>query len=89
MGQDNAIWKVYETSPHDLCDVCQCLEGFSPKSPQQWKVLDWRQGCVQPKPLSYKESYMDQFVNYLGLEVQDTAHTWMDENVGLEEYRNA
>jgi hypothetical protein len=27
--------------------MCQCLDGFKPKSPQQWNAMDWRKGCVR------------------------------------------
>ncbi|KAL6205619.1 hypothetical protein ACLB2K_022876 [Fragaria x ananassa] len=36
--------------------VCQCLQGFEPKSPQKWNLTDWSLGCVRNKPLSCQES---------------------------------
>ncbi|KAK7312922.1 hypothetical protein VNO77_37177 [Canavalia gladiata] len=67
--------------------VCQCFEEFSPKSPQEWNLYDWSQGCVRDTPLSCQHSYTDRFVKYAGLKVPDTTHTWMDENIDLEECR--
>lgn len=32
--------------------VCQCLEGFRPKSSERWNLMDWSQGCILSKPLS-------------------------------------
>ncbi|PHT89224.1 hypothetical protein T459_04337 [Capsicum annuum] len=32
--------------------VCQCLEGFRPKSSERWTLMDWSQGCILSKPLS-------------------------------------
>ncbi|KAK7405117.1 hypothetical protein VNO78_06313 [Psophocarpus tetragonolobus] len=66
--------------------VCQYLEGFTPKPPQQWKESNWSQGCVQPKPLSCSHN-KDQFVKYVGMKVPDTTRTWLDENIDLEEFR--
>ncbi|KAK7312925.1 hypothetical protein VNO77_37180 [Canavalia gladiata] len=67
--------------------VCQCLKGFSPKSPQAWDSSDWTQGCVRNKPLSCKDKLTDGFIKYEGIKVPDTTHTWLDENVSLEECR--
>jgi len=65
--------------------VCQCLKGFSPKSPEAWVSSGWSQGCVRNKPLSCKDKLTDGFVKYEGLKVPDTRHTWLDESIGLEE----
>ncbi|XP_027355241.1 uncharacterized protein LOC113865077 [Abrus precatorius] len=64
---------------------CLCLEGFSPKSPQAWNSSDWNEGCVRDKPLHCKDKHSDQFVKYERLKPPDTSHTWLDENIGLEE----
>ncbi|MFS7984580.1 putative non-specific serine/threonine protein kinase [Helianthus anomalus] len=39
-----------------ICDivkspVCECLKGFEPKSPDEWKITDWSQGCRHTIPL--------------------------------------
>ncbi|KAJ0684545.1 putative S-locus glycoprotein [Helianthus annuus] len=36
--------------PYSSCNigkspVCECLKGFEPTSPDQWRVADWSQGC--------------------------------------------
>jgi len=67
--------------------VCQCLEGFSPKSTQEWNVMNWTEGCIRKKPLSCKEYYKDEFVKYVGLKVPDTTHTWVDESIDLDDCR--
>ncbi|KAJ1441971.1 S-locus glycoprotein domain [Sesbania bispinosa] len=69
--------------------VCQCLNGFSPKSPQAWITSDWSQGCVRDEPLSScNDTHKDGFVKFEGLKVPDTTHTWLDESLGLEECRD-
>ncbi|XP_061349733.1 G-type lectin S-receptor-like serine/threonine-protein kinase At4g27290 [Gastrolobium bilobum] len=68
--------------------VCQCFNGFSPKSPQAWISSDWSQGCVRNKPLSCNDTYTDDgFVKFEGLKVPDTTYTWLNESMGLEECR--
>ncbi|RZB75769.1 G-type lectin S-receptor-like serine/threonine-protein kinase isoform B [Glycine soja] len=66
---------------------CQCLKGFSPKSPQAWASSDWSQGCVRNKPLSCNGEHKDGFVKFEGLKVPDTTQTWLDKTIGLEECR--
>ena len=46
-------------------------------------MMDWSEGCVRNKPLSCN----DTFVKFVGLKVPDTIHTWLDENMDLEECR--
>ncbi|KAL2327894.1 hypothetical protein Fmac_021321 [Flemingia macrophylla] len=66
---------------------CQCLKGFRPKSPEAWISSVWSQGCVRNKPLSCKDKLTEGFVKFEGLKVPDTTHTWLDDNIGLEECR--
>ncbi|RXH83022.1 hypothetical protein DVH24_003520 [Malus domestica] len=35
--------------------VCQCIQGFSPKSQENWNLMAWSLGCVSNKPLSCHE----------------------------------
>ncbi|XP_027355230.1 G-type lectin S-receptor-like serine/threonine-protein kinase At4g27290 [Abrus precatorius] len=68
--------------------VCQCLKGFSPKSPQEWNSSNWAKGCVRIKPLScyneFSSETTDGFIKYEGLKVPDTNHTWVDERIDLD-----
>ncbi|KAA8523810.1 hypothetical protein F0562_010233 [Nyssa sinensis] len=41
----NGICKIYK-SP-----ICECLKGFTPKSLQEWAILDWSGGCTRRTPL--------------------------------------
>ncbi|WJX50865.1 hypothetical protein P8452_37113 [Trifolium repens] len=69
--------------------VCQCFNGFSPKSPQTWIASDWSQGCVRDKHLSCKHNHTnkDGFVKFQGLKVPDTTHTWLNVSMSLKECR--
>ncbi|XP_024156759.1 G-type lectin S-receptor-like serine/threonine-protein kinase At4g27290 isoform X2 [Rosa chinensis] len=37
----NGICKIYK-SP-----ICECLQGFVPKSPKEWEFLNWTTGCTR------------------------------------------
>ncbi|KAL5564614.1 hypothetical protein UlMin_027778 [Ulmus minor] len=63
--------------------VCQCLDGFRPKSPQKWNSMDWTDGCVRNKPLNCS----DGFVKYEGLKLPDTTQTWLNTSIPLVECR--
>ncbi|QHO32417.1 G-type lectin S-receptor-like serine/threonine-protein kinase [Arachis hypogaea] len=65
--------------------VCQCLKGFSPKSPKAWNLSIWTQGCVRNEPLSCNVTSSDGFLKYTGFKEPDTQHTRLIENITLED----
>ncbi|KAL4619308.1 hypothetical protein ACB092_06G069700 [Castanea dentata] len=65
--------------------VCQCLEGFEPKSQEKWSLMDWSQGCVRNKPLS---CHKDGFVKFNELKLPDTTNSWMNKSMSLKECRD-
>ncbi|WJX93842.1 hypothetical protein P8452_75330 [Trifolium repens] len=67
--------------------MCECLSGFSPKSPDAWNSIDWSQGCVRNKPLNCRNKLKDGFVKVKGLKVSDCTHTWVDQTISLHECR--
>ena len=67
--------------------VCQCMEGFKPKSPEAWYSMDWSHGCARNKPLSCKDKQKDGFIKMTGLKLPDTTYSWLDQTIGLEECR--
>jgi hypothetical protein len=67
--------------------MCDCLSGFSPKSPAAWNSIDWTQGCVRNKPLNCTKKLKDGFVKVTGLKVPDCTHTWVDQTITLHECR--
>jgi hypothetical protein len=66
--------------------VCQCFNGFSPKSLQTWITSDWSQECVRDKHLSCNHTNKDGFVKFQGLKVPDTTHTWLNVSMNLKEF---
>ncbi|XP_057972673.1 G-type lectin S-receptor-like serine/threonine-protein kinase At4g27290 [Malania oleifera] len=95
-------WKTYLSNPTDNCDtyglcgaygicvisespVCQCVKGFVPKSPRKWSTMDWSEGCVRSQALKCGEG--EGFAKFSGLKLPDTAHTWVNNSMSLEECR--
>ncbi|GAU32812.1 hypothetical protein TSUD_152610 [Trifolium subterraneum] len=69
----------------DASPMCQCLDGFKPKSPQQWNGMDWRQGCVRNGNWSCGVKNRDGFKKISGMKLPDTTHSWIDEKMTLED----
>ena len=65
--------------------MCQCLDGFIPKSPQQWSAMDWTQGCVRNSNWSCGIKNRDGFKRITGMKLPDTTHSWIDENMTLDD----
>ncbi|KAI3675435.1 hypothetical protein L1987_85025 [Smallanthus sonchifolius] len=54
--------------------VCECLKGFEPASPDQWKITDWSQGCRHTVPLDCNPG--EGFNKYSNLKLPDTRGSW-------------
>eukprot|EP00258_Populus_trichocarpa_P051379 XP_024467398.1 receptor-like serine/threonine-protein kinase SD1-7 [Populus trichocarpa] len=63
--------------------VCQCLEKFKPKSPEEWNKMDWSQGCVRNKELDCQKG--DGFIKFDGLKLPDATHSWVNKDMNLKE----
>ncbi|KAG5047179.1 hypothetical protein JHK86_016585 [Glycine max] len=79
-----AVCGAYGNCRISQSPVCQCLEGFTPRSQQEWSTMDWSQGCVVNKSSSCEG---DRFVKHPGLKVPETDHVDLYENIDLEECR--
>ncbi|KAK0599743.1 hypothetical protein LWI29_008177 [Acer saccharum] len=62
--------------------ICQCLEGFKPKSAGYG---DWSQGCVRNKSLNY--SKLDGFIKFNALKWPDATHSWVNTSMNLRQCR--
>lgn len=62
--------------------VCACLEGFVPKSPNDWSMSNWSKGCVRERELNCKN---DEFPNYVKLKLPDTSSSWFNKSMNLKE----
>ncbi|XP_076897974.1 G-type lectin S-receptor-like serine/threonine-protein kinase At4g27290 [Bidens hawaiensis] len=77
--------------PNGSCDigkspVCECLKGFEPVSPLQWKITDWSQGCRHTIPLDCKPG--EGFNKYSNLKLPDTRASWYNQTMTLAECEN-
>ncbi|CAE6184793.1 unnamed protein product [Arabidopsis arenosa] len=69
-----------ECGPYSYCDtstspVCNCIQGFSPKSQQQWDLADGLSGCVRRTPLSCRG---DRFLRLKNMKLPDTMSAIVD-----------
>ncbi|WJX31941.1 receptor protein-tyrosine kinase [Trifolium repens] len=69
----------------DASPMCQCLDGFKPKLPQQWNSTDWTQGCVRNGNWSCGVKNRDGFKRITRIKLPDTTHSWIDEKMTLED----
>jgi hypothetical protein len=67
----------------DASPMCQCLDGFKPKLPQQWNSTDWTQGCVRNGNWSCGVKNRDGFKRITRIKLPDTTHSWIDEKMTL------
>ncbi|XVF77739.1 hypothetical protein PTKIN_Ptkin14bG0071100 [Pterospermum kingtungense] len=62
--------------------VCECLEGFVPKFPRDWSLLDWNDGCVRRTKLSCGSQ--DVFQRHSGVKLPDSSLSWFNRAISLE-----
>ncbi|KAM0056861.1 putative protein kinase RLK-Pelle-DLSV family [Helianthus debilis subsp. tardiflorus] len=63
--------------------VCECLKGFEPTSPDQWRSTDWSQGCKHNIPLDCNPG--EGFNKYTNLKLPDTQRSWYNQTMTLVE----
>ncbi|KAL8128382.1 hypothetical protein AgCh_015100 [Apium graveolens] len=71
-----------------VCNVnksprCECMEGFDPKSPEDWRQADWTDGCSRKVQLECGNG--DGFMKYTGVKLPDTRWSWYNMSMNLEE----
>ncbi|KAL2327854.1 hypothetical protein Fmac_021281 [Flemingia macrophylla] len=76
--------------PNGICFIdgspmCQCLEGFEPKSPQRWNSTDWSQGCVRSDGWSCKVKNKDGFRKLVRAKLPNTTRSWINQSMTLED----
>ncbi|KAK7405152.1 hypothetical protein VNO78_06350 [Psophocarpus tetragonolobus] len=48
----------------NLAPVCNCLDGFKPKVPQNWSQMNWNEGCVHNQTWRCRGKGRDGFMKY-------------------------
>ncbi|XP_024028013.1 G-type lectin S-receptor-like serine/threonine-protein kinase At4g27290 isoform X2 [Morus notabilis] len=66
----------------DNSPACGCLEGFVPKSPEEWYSGDWSNGCIRKAPLECMEG--EGFRRYTGIKLPDTSLSWYNKTMNLK-----
>ncbi|RDX79840.1 Receptor-like serine/threonine-protein kinase SD1-8, partial [Mucuna pruriens] len=72
----------------NMAPMCKCLDGFKPKSPQNWTQMNWNQGCVHNQTWSCGEKNKDGFQKFSNVKAPDTKRSWVNASMTLEECRN-
>ncbi|MFS7984597.1 putative non-specific serine/threonine protein kinase [Helianthus anomalus] len=67
----------------DNSPVCECLKGFEPTSPDQWRVGDWSQGCRRTVRLDCEPG--EGFNKYSNLKLPGTQRSWYNMTMTLVE----
>ncbi|XP_073115465.1 receptor-like serine/threonine-protein kinase SD1-8 isoform X2 [Elaeis guineensis] len=80
-----------ECGPYGICNsndspICNCLYGFSPKSPQDWNLRDGHDGCVRKTSLDCQG---DGFVRLTHVKLPDTSNSTVNESMSLEQCRES
>lgn len=66
--------------------MCSCLQGFEPRSPRDWAMMDMSSGCVRKQPLDCQNS-TNGFLKIVRARLPDTWNSFVDHSFGLEECR--
>ncbi|RDY03967.1 G-type lectin S-receptor-like serine/threonine-protein kinase, partial [Mucuna pruriens] len=69
--------------------ICECLRGYVPKSPDQWKMTIWFDGCVPRNKSNCNNGYTDGFLMHTNLKLPDTSSSWFNTSMNLDECQNS
>ncbi|KAL5712190.1 hypothetical protein ACHQM5_014386 [Ranunculus cassubicifolius] len=81
------ICGAYSTCDIGDMELCQCLEGFKPKSPEAWSLLDRSMGCERQVPINC--SHQQGFKRFSGITLPDTESSWVNMSLNRVECRAA
>ncbi|XP_010927986.1 G-type lectin S-receptor-like serine/threonine-protein kinase At4g27290 [Elaeis guineensis] len=77
---------VYGVCNMDDSPMCSCLKGFKPRSPTNWDLRDWRDGCMRMTELDCRNG-TDGFVTMKNIKLPDTSRSTVDRSMELNECR--
>ncbi|KAM0063410.1 putative non-specific serine/threonine protein kinase [Helianthus debilis subsp. tardiflorus] len=81
-----AVCKAFGSCNIDNSSVCECLKGFEPTSPEQWRVAIWSQGCRRTTPLDFGPG--EGFNKHINMKLPDTLGSWYNQTMTLVECEN-
>ncbi|PSS06298.1 G-type lectin S-receptor-like serine/threonine-protein kinase [Actinidia chinensis var. chinensis] len=59
--------------------ICECLQGFVPKSQSEWGMLDWSSGCARKTPLDCHKG--ERFLTLRNVKLPDLLDFWVDKSM--------
>ncbi|CAN1239393.1 G-type lectin S-receptor-like serine/threonine-protein kinase At4g27290 [Linum grandiflorum] len=74
------------------CDIesspsCSCLQGFVPRVPREWEMVDWTNGCIRRTKLNCSG---DGFLKLTGVKLPETRNkSWFNVTMTLDECKEA
>ncbi|KAK7312936.1 hypothetical protein VNO77_37203 [Canavalia gladiata] len=76
--------------PFGICVIgeapmCNCLDGFKPKSLQNWTQSNWIQGCVHNQTWICGDKEKDGFHKFSNVKAPETERSWVNASMTLEE----
>ncbi|XP_038981787.1 receptor-like serine/threonine-protein kinase SD1-8 [Phoenix dactylifera] len=82
---------VSPCGPFGLCDtnnspICDCLQGFEPRSPTNWALRDGSDGCKRKTALDCRNG-TDGFVTVNEVKLPDTSNSTVDMSLNLDQCR--
>ncbi|KAK9155997.1 hypothetical protein Sjap_003477 [Stephania japonica] len=80
----NSICSI-NSSANDKNQVCECFQGFTPKSPQAWQMMNWSDGCIRRTQLDCGES--DGFLPIQKVKLPDVLRISANNSLSLDECR--
>lgn len=73
----NGVCKIYKTT------VCDCLNGFVPRSEQEWGIFNWSSGCTRNLTLDCQKE--DGFMKVQGIKLPDSLNFRLNISISFRE----
>ncbi|XP_020541043.1 G-type lectin S-receptor-like serine/threonine-protein kinase At4g27290 isoform X3 [Jatropha curcas] len=66
--------------------ICECMKGFEPKSPKDWEMLDWSDGCVPKNP---HICINKGFIKLSGMKLPDASEFLVNVSTSVEDCKES
>lgn len=94
-GEEDECENYALCGAYSICNMdgnvptCECMKGYVPKFPQQWKISYWSNGCVPKNKSNCENSRRDGFMRYSKMKLPDTSSSWFSKIMDLKECKNS
>ncbi|CAL5344756.1 unnamed protein product [Camellia sinensis] len=84
----NPCKRYGQCGPNSICTIsnaftCSCLDGYIPKSSQDWNTMVWNGGCIRKYPLNCSDG--EEFVAFRGMIVPNLSKFSLNTSMTLKE----